>query len=121
MPPSSPSHLTCWYQILREDSPKLSCMRNTVWAISNLFRGKPQPPLSDIVSGAPTLVAVLQESDEEVLTDCCWALSYLTDGANERIQVCDATTVPCEPNTAHSSCPLALTYRWPCLVVVCHV
>ena len=68
-------------------------MRNVVWTISNLFRGKPQPHLSAIVAAVPTLVAVLQHGDEEVLTDCCWCLSYLTDGANERIQVCDVTTV----------------------------
>jgi hypothetical protein len=34
----------------------------------------------------PTLIKVLVENDkEDIITDICWALSYLSDGAKERI------------------------------------
>lgn len=34
----------------------------------------------------PTLVKVMIENDvEDILTDVCWALSYLTDGGEDRI------------------------------------
>ena len=34
----------------------------------------------------PTLARLIQINDEEVLTYACLALSYLSDGANEKIQ-----------------------------------
>jgi importin subunit alpha-6/7 len=34
----------------------------------------------------PALKHLVFSQDEEVLTDACWALSYLSDGTNDNIQ-----------------------------------
>ena len=34
----------------------------------------------------PALAHLIQQPDKEVVSDACWALSYLTDGSTERIQ-----------------------------------
>jgi len=71
---------------LFSDGTKISMMRNATWALSNLMRGKPPPTLEWVVPALPTLHQLLNSSDSEVLTDAAWALSYLSDGADERIQ-----------------------------------
>jgi len=62
-------------------------MRNASWALSNLCRGKPQPEYALVRRAIPTLIKVLVENDkDEIITDICWALSYISDGAKDRIQ-----------------------------------
>mmetsp|Transcript_38647 Transcript_38647/g.83958 ORF Transcript_38647/g.83958 Transcript_38647/m.83958 type:complete len:565 (+) Transcript_38647:124-1818(+) len=72
-------------QQLHQNS-KLSMLRNATWTLSNFCRGKPQPNFEMVKPSLATLAQLIFSPDEEVLTDACWALSYLSDGPNEKIQ-----------------------------------
>ena len=73
--------------VLDQAVPGTSFMRNASWALSNLCRGRPQPDYNLVRHAIPTLIKVLVENDkEDIITDICWALSYLSDGAKDRIQ-----------------------------------
>ena len=67
-----------------------------MWAISNLCRGKPQPELSHVIDCVPAIAYVLERSSHaEIRSDCFWALSYLSDGDDYRIQaVIDGNVIP---------------------------
>ncbi|KAH6762502.1 importin alpha isoform 1 [Perilla frutescens var. hirtella] len=65
---------------------KLSMLRNATWTLSNFCRGKPQPMFEQTSPALPVLRQLIDSTDEEVLTDACWALSYLSDGSNDKIQ-----------------------------------
>ncbi|GAA0139587.1 transporter [Lithospermum erythrorhizon] len=68
------------------EQAKLSMLRNATWTLSNFCRGKPQPPFEQVKPALPALQRLIYSNDEEVLTDACWALSYLSDGTNDKIQ-----------------------------------
>lgn len=65
---------------------KLSMLRNATWTLSNFCRGKPPTPFEQVKPALPVLQQLIHVNDEEVLTDACWALSYLSDGPNDKIQ-----------------------------------
>ncbi|KAF0698767.1 Aste57867_10625 [Aphanomyces stellatus] len=72
-----------------------SMLRNATWTLSNFCRGKPQPRFELVRPALSTLARLIFSQDEDVLTDACWALSYLSDGPNEKIQaVIEAGVVP---------------------------
>eukprot|EP01099_Mayorella_cantabrigiensis_P000037 TRINITY_DN1020_c0_g1_i2.p1 TRINITY_DN1020_c0_g1~~TRINITY_DN1020_c0_g1_i2.p1 ORF type:complete len:483 (+),score=120.28 TRINITY_DN1020_c0_g1_i2:101-1549(+) len=78
-----------------EGTTRISLLRNATWTLSNLCRGKPEPDFSKVQLCLPALAKLLSYTDEEILTDSCWALSYLSDGSNNKIQaVIDTGVVP---------------------------
>jgi len=77
------------------DSRKLSMLRNATWTLSNFCRGKtPQPDWNTILPALPVLAKLVYSLDDEVLIDACWAISYLSDGANDKIQAVIEAGIP---------------------------
>lgn len=83
-------HLLIAILTATQPTPKLTMIRNATWCMSNFCRGKPKPNFDQIREGIPVLAKLLMQNDPEVLTDACWALSYVTDDqtqGNQKIQV----------------------------------
>lgn len=96
------------------DSRKLSMLRNATWTLSNFCRGKtPQPDwttvrtraslvtvarlnsfIGQIAPALPVLAKLVYSLDDEVLIDACWAISYLSDGSNDKIQAVIEAGIP---------------------------
>ncbi|KAJ4306257.1 Importin subunit alpha-1 [Collariella sp. IMI 366227] len=75
------------------DSRKLSMLRNATWTLSNFCRGKtPQPDWH--TPALPILAKLVYSLDDEVLIDACWAISYLSDGSNDKIQAVIEAGIP---------------------------
>jgi importin subunit alpha-1 len=80
-----------------------SLAQNVTWTVSNLCRGKPVPELDVVKVFIDPLVHILDIANEDpsacetsdIRTDTVWALSYLSDGDEDRIQaVVNSGAVP---------------------------
>lgn len=80
---------------IKPDIP-ISFLRNVTWVIVNLCRNKdPPPPAATIHEILPALNVLIHHTDTNILVDTVWAISYLTDGGNDQIQmVIDSGVVP---------------------------
>lgn len=80
---------------LLSESKKLIFVRNATWTLSNFCRGKSPQPKWEIISQAlPTLAKLIYSYDDDVLTDACWAISFLSDGNNVKIQAVIDAGIP---------------------------
>ncbi|KRX01871.1 Armadillo-type fold [Pseudocohnilembus persalinus] len=65
-----------------------AAIKHGTWALSNLCRGRPLPKFQLVKDALPILAQVLMRTTEaEILGDAAWALSYLSDGDESRIDM----------------------------------
>lgn len=60
---------------------RLNAYHGNVAIVNNAYLGA-----SQVKPALPVLRQLIFLNDEEVLTDACWAISYLSDGPNDKIQ-----------------------------------
>jgi hypothetical protein len=71
---------------VQEGQQSTAFIRNASWTLSNLCRGKPNPPFEIIKEALPALGRILLQHDqEEIITDILWAFSYVSDGSDQRM------------------------------------
>ncbi|XP_046751623.1 importin subunit alpha isoform X2 [Diprion similis] len=82
-------------ELVKPDT-QVTFVRNIVWTLSNLCRNKnPPPDFENIKACLPVLNRLLSYPDDDILADACWALSYMTDGSNDKIEaVVESGVVP---------------------------
>ncbi|XP_027349499.1 importin subunit alpha-4-like [Abrus precatorius] len=73
----------------------LSIMRNAAWTLSNFCRGKPYVDFEQVKLAFPVLKQLIHSTDEEILTEVCWTLCYLSEDIDGKVQaVLDAGVCP---------------------------
>jgi importin subunit alpha-1 len=61
----------------------LPVLRNVTWTMSNMCRGKPPVSFASISCFVKPLAKLLCSADTEIIADAAWALSYITENADE--------------------------------------
>mmetsp|Transcript_36684 Transcript_36684/g.39799 ORF Transcript_36684/g.39799 Transcript_36684/m.39799 type:complete len:522 (-) Transcript_36684:62-1627(-) len=70
------------------DPQNMSLLGNAVWTTSNLCRGTPSPPKYMTAPVIQPLVSLLDRPiTKEIVIDILWALSYLSDGDDTKIEL----------------------------------
>ena len=72
--------------LVRPDENRISVIRNGTWALSNFCRGKPSANIGDINHLLNTAKTLLAQPDEEVATNICWTMCYVSDGKPEHVR-----------------------------------
>ncbi|RDX71504.1 Importin subunit alpha-4, partial [Mucuna pruriens] len=82
------NHDALWPLLYKLNSSSgLSMLRVATWSLSNMVRGNPPLNIDQVKATLTVLQRLIHLSDEEVVTDACWALSYLSDDSFHKIQV----------------------------------
>lgn len=61
----------------------------SVWALTNLARGRPSPQYEKVKHVIPVIAESLKQNliqNESMISDCLWTLSSLSEGAKNRLQ-----------------------------------
>lgn len=82
---------------LNKSTSNLQIFKQSAWALTNLCRGNrifiAGSPLVDIklvIDAAPVFVNILLDqrvNEMDIISDCAWALSYLTDGPKSAYKI----------------------------------
>jgi len=73
-------------QLIRASHANDSLLSNATWFLSNLCRNKnPSPSAAAVKLMLPVLADLLMVTSKQVVQDATWALSYLSDAADELV------------------------------------
>jgi hypothetical protein len=78
------------------NSERQSMQKNAYWTVSNLCRGKPSPSFEEVKTALPVLAkVVMTETSPDLLSDCLYSITSISEGSEEKIQaVIDTGVVP---------------------------
>ncbi|TVU21005.1 hypothetical protein EJB05_30614, partial [Eragrostis curvula] len=65
---------------------KLSILRKATWALGNFCRALPTANFEHVKPALPMLQQLIHSQDEEIISDACWVLIYLSSDSVENIQ-----------------------------------